>query len=157
MSMAQVMHFTIGNKRMKISIEEADDVQTIDAGTIVLVTCGTQIVNDTDDSEADEEDVSSYPAVLLSTHKGKCNVCWLLDTRGTDIKLTKTRWPAHWKEQNVFVLDTVHESVAQTSVTKHSNPESMIIATRCYNSTSRLVSKDTYSAVLVHKTAELKK
>jgi hypothetical protein len=155
MSKAQVVYFNLGGKRMRITVEETEP--TFEPGTIVIVECGSRIVNDTDDSDASDEDTSRYPAVLLATNKNKAIICWLLDTKDADIQLPKARWPPHWKQPDVFVLDTMHETVALTSVTKHSNPESMIIATRCYNSRSKLVAKDTYTAVLVAKTAELNK
>jgi hypothetical protein len=148
------MFFTVGAKRFRITVEEVVSTN-LQPGTVVNVACGSGIVNDTDSEASDDEDeiVDNNPAVLLSTHGGMCTVCWLLDSKGQDIKLVKSRWPAHWKQANVFVLDTVHESVTQTAVTKHPSPEQMVIATRCYNSTSELVVKDTYSAVLVKKTA----
>jgi uncharacterized protein with NAD-binding domain and iron-sulfur cluster len=151
---AQTIYIDVdnGTKRLRVDITLSPPAVVHAAGSIVLVECEKEIVNDSDSSD-DENVTIMHPAVVLKDEQdGKASVCWLHDAQHTaDILLPKQRWPTAWKQRNnVHVLDTVSEVVPSDSMKKHPTPDSLTLATRCYDSKLKTIATMSYTEFMLH-------
>jgi hypothetical protein len=147
----QTIYIDVDNKRLRVDISLAPATILHAAGSFVLVECENEIVPDSESS--DEENITiRHPAVVLKEEQdGKVSVCWLLDALNTnDILLPKQRWPPAWKQRGVHVLDTVSEVVRSDTVQKHPSPDSLTLATRCYDSNLKTVAAMSYTEYMLH-------
>ena len=136
-------------KRLRIDVTVCDPIKSYEPGTVVMVDCANGIVDDSALS-GDDNDTEVHPAIVIKRSvQDRTTICWLLGTSGDDIQLHKAKWPLGWKQPDVRVLDTVHETVISASITAHKTPDDMMVATRAYDSKTKKVAGVSYTEFML--------